>query len=375
MNTIRLDFGDLKEIVRRVLPAVADDDLDAFGHVRAEPRGDSIRWVATDTYRMVTLERGTHDGLPEPVLIPANLLDFASRAAPNLGNDEVEISVGEEHVAIAVGDLTVPRPLIEEGFPDIDRLFDAVPDSCPVSVRIWAPALVAAIHANVTFAGPDGWEKPIGLTRSDQGPLELTARWDDRPDTNAFVSCEADGEFSTLVNPRFLLQLLDAVGPCETTLLVGGAGEPIRLRTDDGLHALLMPFDSETTRLRVLIGDAMQRDPDALSSDNGRISFEFPGVTIRAEPHPGLDPFGRDTRVVFVAELVSDLDSDLELLSEINQLNQQNHLSQLLLCDGLLEARSAHQLPNLSPSVIESVCHDLARQATDVAPLIEALHR
>ncbi len=379
MPTIRIPTEHLSEVVERILPFRSDkaDRRPALESVLVSQAADGLRWIATDSYRMGCLYRGESD-LDGPILVPAELIDFAARHAVRGDLETVTFEIDDDATVITLSqpELRVPRRVPTFDYPDADAHLFAAPAQQPSVLHVGGENLRAAIHATVTFVSSDERDQshPVALRSDGDDTLHVMTRWAGSEDTHAFIPCSSDAPIDTLVNASYLHSLLDAAGSQGLELLVGAPTEPLRLRTSDGFYGLLMPLHLGQPDLeRRIAGFLGMEHADLHVHEDGSIPLSIEGVEIIATLVRSRDPFGRDDIVSFEVSLATEVPESPEVLREINELNSRARLCRVHHVVGTVRVTADAVLATLDDEEIDAVCYQLARHAVDFGPLIQAV--
>jgi DNA polymerase-3 subunit beta len=207
--------------------------------------GDTLKMVATDSYRLAVKETRLDHALPIEVqaIVPVKALGEVTRLASALGPGEIEVAVGENQVVFRLGDPTgevwIASRLIEGQFPNYKQL---LPDTFEHEVVIPRGQLMATARRVSLLAQKNA---PLRLSFGD-GRLTMRALTQDVGQAEESLDVEFDGEpFEIGFNPGYLIEGVDALDGDVARLrfttplrpgLIGGLGEdftylimPIRL--------------------------------------------------------------------------------------------------------------------------------------------------
>jgi len=230
-DDVTVPAGDLAQAFRQVVRAASSDDArPILTGVLMAARGDGLRLVATDSYRLALRD------LPEAqVLGPGQQVLVPSRALEELGrildaSKDVTMRLGEREVAFEVSDdaqsAQVTCRLIAGDFPSYEPL---IPDSHENRLEVDRAALL------------DGARRLRLLARDTNAPLrmelrpdsiELTVISQDVGSASEEVDATYEGEQTTVAfNPDYLIEGLDAAGGDTVELVRLDALKPAVLRT------------------------------------------------------------------------------------------------------------------------------------------------
>lgn len=382
MPTITIETTDLQEIVERLLPFRSKhaDERPVLSYVHVSPTPAGLRWTATDSYRMGSLHRGAGD-LASAVLVQGGLLDFGVRAATRSEIETVTFEIDDDAdvVTLVLPELRVPRLIPSLEYPDVDKFLDEAPDHTPTQLRTRGENLRAALHATITFHDAYREERgqPVALQSVGDETLHVISHWPDSPDTHAYIPVTADGPVDAVVNASYLHDLIDSIGANDVTLYVGAPSDPVRVRTDDGFHGLLMPIHLGQPDLERRIAGWLGMDHDDLYvSEEGWIPITTAeDTTIWVHLLANGDPFRRRSTVRFSATLAEDIGPSPELFAEINDLNRQATMCRVLHADDTVHVAAEALLDTLDRGEIDFLCREIDHHVQMFGPLFDAVHR
>ena len=208
------------------------------------------------------------------------------------------------------------------------------------------------------------------------------ATWDGHADTSAVVACTASGDARVGVNPSFLYELASAAGEDVLTLhLPPDPGVPLRVETDDGFLALLMPVrigvESARPAFEAMLAELLDCDPGDVERD---ADGDYPVPLsddhllylslIEGDPDAGTP----DTVLVYAILTNERVDPTPELLTELNDLNRHVRYARLYWADGAVFAGDELLLSSLDAAELGHACRTIAALAAKVAPMLEAVH-
>lgn len=382
MRTITIDTLELQEIVERLIPFRSQpaDERPVLSYVHVSPTPEGLRWTATDSYRMGCLHRGASD-LEAGVLVQAGLLDFGVRAATRSEVDTVTFEIDDDAdvVTLVLPELRVPRVIPSLEYPDVDQFLGEAPDHTPTELRATGENLRAALHATITFHDAYREEpgQPVALRTVGDETLHVISHWPDSPDTHAYIPVTADGPVDAVVNASYLHDLIDSIGANDVTLYIGTPSDPVRVRTDDGFHGLLMPIHLGQPDLERRLADWLRMDHDDLYvGEDGWIPITTAeDTTIWVHLLANCDPFRRRSAVRFSATLAEDIASSSELFAEINDLNRQATMCRVLHVDDTVHVAAEALLDTLDREEIDFLCREIDHHVQMFGPLFDAVHR
>jgi hypothetical protein len=207
------------------------------------------------------------------------------------------------------------------------------------------------------------------------------ATWDGHADTSAAVACTAGGDNRVGVNPGFLYELASAAGEDVLTLhLPPDPSVPLRVETDDGFLALLMPVrigvESARPAFEAMLAELLDVDAAGLERDgDGDYPVPLDGDhLLYLSLIEGDADAGTPDTVCAFAILATGVDPSPELLTELNDLNRHVRFARLYWADGAVFVGQELLLDTLDAAELGHACRTVAALAVRVAPLLEAVH-
>jgi hypothetical protein len=351
---------------------------------QVDATADGVRWTATDSYRLGRLTAGTADGAGT-FGVPVRIFTLAWQMAERRDAAAVSFTVdGEDFGVLRVDGVEVPFDAGLDGYPDVEEYLTRRGTSTGTTVTLAAEDLFAAIHgANLRPPWLDADQQQSFVLHVDAraGRLRAVAAWEGHADTSAAVACTAGGDTRVGVNPGFLYELAAAAGEDVLTLhLPPDPSVPLRVETDDGFLALLMPvrigvesarpaFEAMLAELLDVAACDLERDGDGdypVPLDGDHLLYLS---LIEGDPDSGTP----DTVCAF-AILATGVDRSAELLAELNDLNRHVRFARLYWADGAVFVGQELLLDSLDAAELRHACRTVAALAARVAPLLEAVH-
>ena len=230
-DSVNVAGGDLGQAFGQVVPAASSDESrPILTGVLMEARGDGLRLVATDSYRLALRDLPDAQVLSEgqKVLVPSRALDELGRL---LGPDrEVTVRLGERDVSFVVGDderaTEVTCRLLMGDFPSYETL---IPDSHDNRLQIDRASLLETARRLRLLARDTNAPVRIEL-RPDS--VELTVISQDVGSANEELDATYEGTEATVAfNPDYLIEGLEAAGGEVVELVRLDPLKPAVLRT------------------------------------------------------------------------------------------------------------------------------------------------
>ena len=389
--TVTVTLAELEQLRDRLgsFASMSNPDLSRW---MVDVTGEGgVWWTATDSYRLGRLTAGTADGAARTFGVPVRTFTLAWQMADRRDAASVTFTVngerdsdGDDRGVLRVDGVEVPFDAGLDGYPDIEEYLTRRGKAAGTAVTLVAEDLFAAIHgANLRppWLDADQQQSFVLHVDSKAGRLRAVATWDGHADTTATASCSASGDTRVGVNAGFLFDLASAAGEDVLTLhLPPDPGVPLRVETDDGFLALLMPVrigvESARPAFEDMLAELLDVDPSDLERDG---DGDYP-VPI-ADDHllylsliEGDDEAGTPDTVHAFAILANGVDLSPELLTELNDLNRHVRFARLYWADGAVLVGDELLLPTLDAAEFGHACRTVAALAARVAPLLQAVH-
>ena len=227
----------MRELVRSTIFAASRDETRAIlTGVLIERDGDTVKMVATDSYRLavksapasqVKIEGGEEKW---QAIIPARGLQELNRMlGPGAEETPVRIRASEQQIMFAVGPYLLVSRLIEGQFPNYARLLAAEPDRM---VTVDREDLLGAIRRAAIVARTEASKL---LFRAADGTLTISAESGDVGRAHEELPVTLDGaEIEIAFNSEYLV---DALGVMESESVVwhltGPESPGLMRRSDD----------------------------------------------------------------------------------------------------------------------------------------------
>ena len=226
--------------ITQVASSAADDQSrPMLTGVLCESRSDGMRLIATDSYRLSVAELPKVGFASEDqIIVPARALSEAAR----LFDDEAEVTVtlSRDAVVFSSPTATLHSSLIQGAYPAYQTLVDGATKGATGSLSFDVAAMTAAVKRVALVCDST---TPVRLGLSPDGIAVSAARSeigtaDEKVDGNY-----TGPEMAIGLNPRYLLESLEAIGAGTVTVALSDDIKPLLLRPsdDDTFVTLLMP--------------------------------------------------------------------------------------------------------------------------------------
>ena len=173
--------------------------------------GDTLKMVATDSYRLAVKETKLDHALENEVqaIVPVKALGEVTRLAASLGPGDIEVAIGENQAVFKLsdpaGDVWIASRLIEGQFPNYKQL---LPDTFEHEVAIERGQLMATARRVSLLAQKNA---PLRMSFAENR-LTMKALTQDVGQAEETLDVEFSGEpFEIGFNPGYLIEGVDAV--------------------------------------------------------------------------------------------------------------------------------------------------------------------
>lgn len=232
--------GDIIETFEWVSKSTSNDETrPILTSVLVEASGDVLRMVATDSYRMSVKETKVDKDMGDGFIanVPSRSLQELARLIPQVGGDDMYVSIGEGQVVFDVGDARMTSRLIEGQFPNYKKL---LPEEFEYELKIDRERILDAVRRMGLLAQKN---TPLRLAFSE-GKLEITARTPDVGEAREEIEVPFSGDGVEIgFNPEYIRDGLESARSDEVVLKMISALRPVLIETvgDESFTCLIMP--------------------------------------------------------------------------------------------------------------------------------------
>jgi DNA polymerase-3 subunit beta len=241
---VRVESSGFAEALRQVTRAASkQEERGILTGVLMEARGDGLRLVATDSYRLAMRDLPGVGVLAsgERVVVPSRSLAELARLLSRYPGDLV-LRLSAQAATFVVGPVTLSTRLILGQFPDYEKL---IPQNLPGTLVVGREALIDALRRVRVLVPSDRRDNtPVRIPLQAER-LEVSVTTADLGSAVEEVDAKYDGpEMLIAFNPDLLADGLDAVGSEEVHLAVENPHRPAVLSGSEADHYtyLLMPM-------------------------------------------------------------------------------------------------------------------------------------
>lgn len=233
-TTLQVDGGSFTSALTQVgVAASGDEARPTLTGVLFEGEGDTMRLVATDSYRLAVRDMPDIAGMA-PTLVPFRALRELGRA---LGDGAMDVVLGDRDANFATDRGSLSVRIIEANFPNYRQL---LPDSYPNRLVVSKTALLDAV-GRASLVAED--HIPVRLNLHEGG-IELSVTRQEVGEETEHIEAEYQGEELTIAfNTRYLTDGVSVVSSDEIVLETSDPLKPglISGVDDEAFRYLLMP--------------------------------------------------------------------------------------------------------------------------------------
>jgi len=205
--------------------------------------GDTLKMVATDSYRLAVKETKLEKALETEVqaIVPVRALGEVARLAAAMDDGDIEVAIGENQALFKLsdptGDVWVASRLIDGQFPNYKQL---LPDSFDHEVTLAKDEFMAAARRVSLLAQKNA---PLRLSFAEH-KLTMRALTQDVGQAEESLDVDFGGEaFEIGFNPAYLIDGIDAIDDASVLLRFTTPLRPgLVSGSDGGFVYLIMPI-------------------------------------------------------------------------------------------------------------------------------------
>lgn len=239
-SNVSIDNQSLKLMVEKTIFACSTDHFrPALTGVLCQIMEEEYRMVATDGHRLVKIIDSDFNGngITKDLIIPTKALNFVARNLPESGNQKITLS--ENHVLFDLPDTKIYSRIINEPYPDYDRV---IPSEFTKEIIINRANLISSVKRVSLFSNPITSQVKIALA---ENILNISAQdIDFGGEANENISCDYSGEnLEIAYNANYLIDILRHLDTEKIKFTVNDADGP----------ALIFPDKKEAENLNIVM--------------------------------------------------------------------------------------------------------------------------
>jgi len=237
-NLSQLTF---KKLIEQTQFCMAQQDVRYYlNGLMLELSENNIIAVATDGHRLAYCESEAQLHLPETrqVIIPRKAVNEISRLLEE-SNDEIKVSLSENHIRVNFSDVTFTSKLIDGKFPDYKQV---IPQKCDNEVKSPRDNLYQAFHRTSVLSN----EKYRGMRlQLSENQLQATVHNPEQDEAEEVIEVTYSGdEFEIGFNVAYLLEALSAIKSNEVVMQLTDSNHSCLLFGSDDVNSkyVVMPM-------------------------------------------------------------------------------------------------------------------------------------
>lgn len=195
--------------INRVAAAISDDETRVIlTSLCVEARENGLRFVATDTHRLMLSECAAEVGHQGVSLLPTAAVDAFTGAFPK-GETDVTISINDNRLLFSCPGMSMATRLIDGQFPSYERV---IPTLSNEVVTLPRQDLKAAVDRALLVASDNNNRLTFSLSGTD---MKVSAKSPNRGTTEEYLSVQRGGNeelsLDFALNAKYLLETLGAI--------------------------------------------------------------------------------------------------------------------------------------------------------------------
>lgn len=231
----------INPVIREVVKAASRDDAKPIlTGVFTEIKGELLRMVATDSYRLAVAESAIEDGTSSDVdaIVPARSLKELNRIISSGSAEKVSIFLTGSQILFQAGEVELVSRLIEGEFPNYEQI---LPKGYEKKIRANKNRLLGAVRRASLMAQNNS---PVRLTTANN-LMVVSANTQDVGEATERLDVEYPGEEMKIAfNPQYLMDGLSSVEEDEVVIEVADPLKPALIKPigEKGFLYLIMPI-------------------------------------------------------------------------------------------------------------------------------------
>jgi len=240
-ETLKIKKQYLKRMIEKTMYACSTDNLrPALTGVYFQIFEDSIRMVSTDGHRLVKISNKdfTSTNVQRELIIPTRALNLVGRNISE--NGDQEIILGKNHVLFKFEDTLLYTRIINEPYPDYERV---IPQNNTKELLINRDSMIASVKRVSLFSNPISYQVKLRL---GENKIDIYAQdIDFGGEAHESLNCVyTSSDLEIAYNANYLLDTLRHIGTEEIK---------ISLETSDGPGLVFPKEQKENEELLMLV--------------------------------------------------------------------------------------------------------------------------
>jgi len=220
---VEIENASLKTMIEKTIFACSTDHFrPALTGVLCQIMENEYRMVATDGHRLVKIieHNFSGNGFIRDLIIPTKALNFVARNLPESGKQSITLS--DNHVLFELPDTQIYSRIINEPYPDYDRV---IPSEFSKELIIDRNQFISSVKRVSLFSNPITSQVKIGLEKNN---INISAQdIDFGGEANENISCKYENEHIDIAyNANYLIDILRHVDSDQIKFTVNDADGP-----------------------------------------------------------------------------------------------------------------------------------------------------
>jgi len=237
---VDIENNALKLMIEKTIFACSTDHFrPALTGVLCQIMENEYRMVATDGHRLVKIinNQFSGNGISRDLIIPTKALNFVARNLPDSGNQKITLS--DNHVLFELPDTKIFSRIINEPYPDYDRV---IPAEFTKDLVVDRNQFISSVKRVSLFSNPITSQVKIAL---EKNAMNISAQdIDFGGEANENVPCTYDFEnIEIAYNANYLIDILRHIDDEKIKFTVNDADGP----------ALIFPEKNEQEAINVVM--------------------------------------------------------------------------------------------------------------------------
>lgn len=241
---IMFNSGDLKKILRYVLPAVSSEDTrPVLTGVAFVFEGGCLRVAGADGFRLAVHDVEVAERWEKKTfVVPRKTIQMVIAALDDEG--EAAIYFTDQRASFRFGAITVHSMLLEGSFPDFAAI---IPRHWTTQATVYASDLLRAFKRAEIFSRDRSFSTRIQIDGDGDNTLSVDGYSNERGDAETVLDAQVNGQgVKVAVNARYALELLTVLESYRVTIEANGSANAVVIRAEGNPRFLylIMPMSA-----------------------------------------------------------------------------------------------------------------------------------
>lgn len=242
-SNVKIENNILKTMIEKTIFACSTDHFrPALTGVLCQIMENEYRMVATDGHRLVKIidKEFNGNGITRDLIIPTKALNFVARNLPESGSQQITLS--DNHVLFELPDTKIYSRIINEPYPDYDRV---IPSEFTKELEVDRNVFISSVKRVSLFSNPITSQIKLSLSQNN---INVSAQdIDFGGEANENVTCKYTFEnLDIAYNANYLVDILRHIDSEKIKFTVNDSDGPALVFPDEeqgkiDLVMLIMP--------------------------------------------------------------------------------------------------------------------------------------